>query len=501
LGPLSQSGGGAISYRGEESFSHDSGEEELAGRDYSGLLAEIADELVGRSPRSAALNRAAKANLVDGGSHTIRLMEPFAPRIIAARGGRVADEDGHDILDFWQGHLANILGHNPEVVTSELARAFDGGFGLQVGMVDRLQSEVAEILCRRTGDEQVRLTTSGTLANMYAVILSCAFTGRSGVMKVGGGWHGGHPWGLKGSFFDGAEGTGFGGVDSDGIPEALTDDVVVTGFNDPDRLSDDFKRHGSQLACFVVEPLIGAGGLIPATREYLILARELSQKHGALLIFDEVVNGFRFHAGSLSSLYGIEPDLAIYGKAIGGGMPVAALAGRADIMAQAGRDQACRVFFSGGTYCAHPASLLAAKTSMIYLIEHENEIYPRLGVLGEQMRQAIVRGFADEGILARATGSGDELPSGSSLGMVHFPYDEATVIDRPEMVCDPEVCDVALRDHVLGPALLLEDVHMVHGHGAAATAHTEQDMRHLENACRKVARRIKPYLLGDPNFR
>jgi hypothetical protein len=75
------------------------------------------------------------------------------------------------------------------------------------------------------------------------------------------------------------------------------------------------------------------------------------------------------------------------------------------------------------------------------------------------------------------------------------------VIDRPEMVCDPEVCDVALRDHVLGPALLLEDVHMVHGHGTAATAHTEQDMRHLENACRKVARRIKPYLLGDPNFR
>ena len=466
----------------------------MAGPDYSGLLKEIADELTDRSPRSAALNRAAKSNLVDGGSHTIRLMEPFAPRIVAARGGRVTDEDGHDILDLWQGHLANILGHNPEVVTSELARAFGNGFGLQTGMVDRLQSEVAEILCCRTGAEQVRLTTSGTLANMYAVILACAFTGRGQVMKVGGGWHGGHPWGLKGSIFDGPGGAGFQGVDSDGIPPALTDDVIVTGFNDPERLRDDFKRHGDQIACFVVEPLTGAGGLIPATREFLNLARELTQQYGALLVFDEVVNGFRFHAGSLSSLYGIEPELAIYGKAIGGGMPVAALAGRADIMAQAGRDQRCRVFFSGGTYCAHPSSLLAAKTSMTYIIDHEDEIYPLLGELGEKMRRAIVRGFVDEGVPARSTGSSDELPFGSSLGMVHFPYDENIEIDRPEMARDPAVCDVALRDRVLGPALLLENVHLVHGHGAVATTHTERDMEQLEDACRSVARRIKTYL-------
>jgi glutamate-1-semialdehyde 2,1-aminomutase len=465
----------------------------VAERDYSRLLAEIADELIDRLPRSAALNRAAKANLVDGGSHTIRLMEPFAPRIVAARGGRVTDEDGHDILDFWQGHLANLLGHNPEVVTSELARTFGAGFGLQMGMVDRLQGEVAEILCRQTGAEQIRLTTSGTLANMYAVILSCAYTGRKRVMKVGGGWQGGHPWGLKGSFFQSTDGVGFQGVDSDGIPAALTNEVVVTGFNDPERLQDDFKRNGDQLACFVIEPLIGAGGLIPATREFLDLARELTRQHGALLVFDEVVDGFRFHAGSLGALYGIEPDLAIYGKAIGGGMPVAALAGRADIMAQAGRDQRCRVFFSGGTYCAHPSSLIAAKVYMTHLVEHEDEIYPRLGELGRKMRKAMVRGFVDEGIPAYATGSIDELSAGSSLGMVHFPYDATTVLDRPEMVCDPGVCDVALRDRVLGPALLLEDIHLVHGHGAAATAHTEQDMEQLEEACRSVARRVKAY--------
>jgi glutamate-1-semialdehyde 2,1-aminomutase len=463
-------------------------------RDYAGLLAELGEELAERSPRSAEFNRAAKTSLVDGGSHTLRLMEPFAPRIVSARGSRVTDEDGHDILDFWQGHLANILGHNPEVVTSELARGFGDGFGLQTGMVDHLQSEVAEILCRQTGAEQVRLTTSGTLANMYAVILSCAFTGRSRVMKVGGGWHGGHPWALKGSFFHAPEGVGFNGVDSEGLPAALTEDVVVTGFNDSDRLRDDFKHHGDQIACFVVEPLIGAGGLIPATREFLDLARELTRQYGVLLIFDEVINGFRFHAGSMGGLYGVEPDLAVYGKAIGGGMPVAALGGRADILAQAGRDERCRVFFSGGTYCAHPSSLLAAKVAMTYLIDHEDEVYPRLGELGERMRNAMTRGFVDEGVPARSTGSNDELPSGSSLGMVHFPHDEDTFIDRPEKACDPGVCDVALRDRVLGPALLLEDVHLVCGHGAVSTAHTDGDLEHLENACRNVAHRIKPFL-------
>jgi glutamate-1-semialdehyde 2,1-aminomutase len=463
-------------------------------RDYTELLASLSEELARHSPRSAELNRTATDSLVDGGSHALRLMEPFPPRIVSSRGGWLVDEDGHDILDFWQGHLANVLGHNPEVVTTELAKAFGSGQGLQLGMADRLQAEVAEILCRQTGADRVRLTTSGTLADMYAVILSRAFTGRNLVMKVGGGWHGAQPWSLKGYVYHARENAGFQKVDSEGLPEALTDDVIVTGFNDPDRLSDDFKRYGDRLACFVVEPLIGAGGLIPSTHEFLRLARELTQKHGVLLIFDEVVNGFRFRAGNLAALYGIAPDLAIYGKAIGGGMPVAALAGRADIMGLIGRAGHNRVAVLGGTYCAHPASMLAAKAYMSYLVEHEDEVYPRIADLGQKMRDAMVSGFADEGVLACCTGNSRDLPSGSSLGMIHFPYDEGTVFDTPEKVYNPEHSDVTLRNRVLGLALLLEGVHIVHGHGSAATTHTDDDMEFLKQACRKVARRLKPYL-------
>ena len=153
-------------------------------RNHAPLLSDLAAAYERHAPQSAALNERALHHLIDGGSHSVRLKEPFPPRIVAARGGWLQDEDGHHILDFWQGHLANILGHNPEVVTSVLADAFQNRYGLQSGMTDRLQIEAAEIICRQTGQERVRFTTSGSLATMYAIFLARAFTGRNLVLKV-----------------------------------------------------------------------------------------------------------------------------------------------------------------------------------------------------------------------------------------------------------------------------------------------------------------------------
>lgn len=461
-------------------------------RDHTRLLAELAKAYTQHSPKSAALNEKAKKYLLDGGSHTLRLMQPFPPRIVAAQGAWLKDEDGHDILDFWQGHLANVLGHNPEVVTSVLASAFEAGFGLQTGFADRLQAETAEILCQQTGAERVRFTTSGTLATMYAILLARAFTERDLVMKVGGGWHGAQPWGLKGISFHARN--GFQRVETHGLPPALTDEVVVTGFNDPDMLHDHFRQYGDRLACFIVEPFIGAGGLMPATCEYLQTARELTHQYGVVLILDEVISGFRFRAGNVGALYGVQPDLATFGKAIGGGMPVSAVAGRPDIMALVGREGGSKVKFSGGTYSAHPASLLAAKTSMTYLVAHEAEVYPRLAELGEKTRRVMEAAFVHEGIYARCAGCGNEVLPGSSMAMLRFPYEDDARLDRPEDVFNPAVCDVTLGGEVLQLALLLEDVHVVHGHGAVSTAHTEADIGLLGQACRRVARRFKAHL-------
>ena len=458
-------------------------------RDYGPLLEEHAAEHRRRSPRSAAIHDRALRHLVDGGSHSLRLLEPFPPRIVRAEGGWISDEDGHRILDLWQGHLANVLGHNPEVVTSVLSSAFADGFGLQSGLVDGLQAELAELVCRLTGAEKVRFTTSGSLSTMYAVLLARSFTGRDTVIKAGGGWHGAQPMLLKGvAYRDG--GVGFQGVDSQGLPPSLTERIVVTRYNDPERLADDVAGVADQLACIVLEPMLGAGGTIPATGDYLRLARELCTRHGALLVLDEMITGFRFHPGGLGALHGVAPDLAIYGKALGGGMPVAAVAGSAAVMAEAGRATGRRVAFSGGTYSAHPASMLAAKVFLEHLESHAGEIYPRLAALGAGMRAAVEAAFADAGILTRCTGDFPDLGCGSSMVTVHFPHDEGTALDSPETVFDPARCDIALREQVLGLALLVEDVHLLLAHGAAATSHSDDEVAFLGDACRRAAERI-----------
>lgn len=464
----------------------------MKARDHSKLLVVLAEAYARHSPRSARLHEQAQKYLIDGGSHALRLILPFPPRIAAAGGAYITDEDGHRILDFWQGHHANLLGHNPEVVTSALKQGFDEGFGLQTGFTDRLQVETAEVLCRRTGTERVRFTTSGSLATMYAVLLARASTGRDHIMKVGGGWHGAQPWGLKGVEYHAENRTRFQHVDTQGLPAAIAREVLVTRFNDPQMLADHFKKHGDTLACFILEPFIGAGGCLPADKEYLQLARELSAKYGTVLIFDEVISGFRFHAGSVAQLYGIQPDLSTFAKIIGGGMPVAAVAGREELLKLAGRTGGVK--FSGGTYSAHPASLLAARTMMSHLITHEKEIYPRLSSLGEKARQAVEAAFASEEIRAVCTGYGNGTLPASSLGMVVFPYREGTRFHCPEDVQNPRVCDVTLTDRVIQLALLLEDVHVMHGLGSISTAHSTADIERLGEACRRAAQRIKAYL-------
>jgi len=458
-------------------------------RDHTQLLGELAEDYTRHSPRSAELNQKAKQCMVDGGSHGLRLLEPFPPRIVTARGAWIIDEDGHRILDFWQGHWSNILGHNPEVITSPLAHALAGGFGLETGHTDRLQIETAEILCSRTGADEVRFTTSGTLATMYAVMLARAFTGRNLVLKVGGGWHGAHPWGLKGIHFSSTG--GFDEVESAGIPSPLTDEVIITRFNDPDFLRDQFRQYGDRIACFIVEPCMGVGGGMSGTKTYLRTARELTHHYGSVLIFDEVISGFRFRAGNAGSLVGVRPDLATFGKVMSGGTPVAAVAGRADILRLSGRAGGGRVGFSGGTFSGHPSCMLAAKTIMTYLIEHEEEIYPRLSELGDKARCLIEKSFAEQGIYAQCAGYGNDALPPSSLTRVHFPYREGHQVRWPEDALDPAVCDVVLSEKVLRVAMLLENVYVMNGLGSFSTAHADEDVSVLGEAVSRVAHRLR----------
>ncbi len=452
------------------------------------LLEELGRQYVAQYPKSAEIHQKANEYLIDGGSHALRLFAPYPFRIVSASGARVQDVDGHEILDFWQGHYANILGHNPDIVRQALAEMLQNGYGLQTGITEALQAEFAGLLLNQIDAERIRFTTSGALATMYAIMLARAFTGRRLILKVGGGWHGANPMALKGISH---REDGFTQVESEGLAAEHAADILITRFNDPEDLTQQFQQFGDRIACFIVEPWMGVGGFMPATPEYLQTARELTHKYGAVLIFDEIISGFRFCAGGVNKLYGIQPDLATFAKIIGGGMPLAAVVGREEIMRLCGTAGGRRVKFEGGTFSAHPAALLAGKTLVEYLVHNESRVYPRLGALGQKVRTGIEEVFAGRGVLARCTGYGNDVVPDSSLVMIHFPHDENTQLTDPEAVWDPRVCNVSRREKVLKLAFLLERVHVVHGLGAISTAHTEEDVEWLFAACDEAAKRMK----------
>ncbi|MFQ5813576.1 MAG: aspartate aminotransferase family protein [Anaerolineae bacterium] len=452
------------------------------------LLEELSRQYMSQYPKSREVHQEATKYLIDGGSHALRLFAPYPFRIVSASGSRVRDADGHEILDFWQGHYANILGHNPDIVIQALVELFQGGYGLQTGITDSLQPEFAALLLECIDADRIRFTTSGALATMYAVMLARAFTRRRLILKVGGGWHGANPMALKGVAHREGE---FMHVESEGLAKGSSADILITRFNDPEDLAEQFRRFGEKIACFMVEPWMGVGGFMPAAPEYLQTARELTHTYGAVLIFDEIISGFRFCASGVHKLYNIQPDLSTFGKIIGGGMPLAAVTGREEIMRLCGSPGGRRVRFEGGTFSAHSAAVLAGKTLVEHLVHNESQIYPKLGALGQKIRTGVEEVFAGHGILAKCTGYGNDAISDSSLVMIHFPYDERTQLTSPEAVWDPEVCNVERREKVLKLALLLERVHVVHGLGAISTAHSGEDAEWLFAACDEAAKRMK----------
>lgn len=451
------------------------------------LLANLTRDYEAQYPRSHEAHQRASQVLVDGISHGARLFSPYPFRITAAQGPSVTDVDGREIIDFWQGHYANILGHNPAVILKALKGQLDRGFGLQTGIPDEEQTELATTLARATGADKVRLTTAGTLATMYAIMLARAHTGRSLVLKIGGGWHGANPLALKGVARTERV---FAAVDSAGISASTESEVLITRFNDVEALHEIFRQQGERIACFIFEPCPGGGGFIPASRDFMMAARELTLRYGALLILDEVITGFRYCAAGVQKFYGVQADLSTFGKIIGGGMPLSAVVGRGDVMARASESAPERVWFNGGTFAAHPLCMRAGHAMLSHLIAHQDEIYPTLATRARHLQQGIERVFADRGLRARCTGQdAAALPSGGSLGWVNLAHDDAP-LTSPEDVTDPSRCDVLLREKALKIGLLLHGVNVSHGLGAVSLSHSDETLARTLEAYDAVAKRF-----------
>src|SRR6202795_1538638 len=314
-----------------------------------------------KTSRSRALHEDALAVMPGGNSRTTTFFDPYPFYIERGYGAHVVDADGNDRLDFNGNYTSLILGHAPPEVVKAVQEA--AALGLSVPGPTEHEIRLAEMLTRRIPSlESVRFTNSGTEATMNAVRLARAFTGRPKIAKFEGAYHGTHDTVLVSVTPDAKAGGGRRRPKSvpaaAGIPPAVLKNVVVLPWNDGDACEEIIAREAGSLAALLVDPLLGIGGVIPPAAGFLARLRALTEQHGIVLIFDEVIS-FRVAWGGAQERFGIRPDLTTLGKIIGGGLPVGAFGGRADIMAAYDPRRGAARISHGGAFKAHPGTIAA----------------------------------------------------------------------------------------------------------------------------------------------
>ena len=329
---------------------------------------------------------------------------PYPVVLEEGHGCWLFDVDGNKLLDFTGNHTSLILGYGHPQVLDAVQRQLEKGTAFPGATVPQVQ--LARLLCERVPSlERVRFTNSGTEATMNAIRAARAFTGRRKIAKIEGGYNGSwddvmvstHPSGEQaGDVLRPVAASASLGL----TPESI-DNVVVLPFNEVEaaRL---IEQQGEHLAAVIVEPVMGSAGMIPAEQSYLDILREVTERLGILLVFDEVIS-FRVAYGGAQEYYGISPDLTCLGKLIGGGFPLGAFGGRSDIMAMFDPSRGRPQIPHPGSYNANPISLVASVATLELLT---SEMIQLLNLRGESLRRQMRMAFEDIGLPAQVTGLG-----------------------------------------------------------------------------------------------
>jgi glutamate-1-semialdehyde 2,1-aminomutase len=307
----------------------------------------------------------------------------------SAQGARLTTVDGNELIDFVGTWGPAIHGHNDPDIRAAVATALESGTSF--GTPNPYEVEMAELIVELVPSVQkVRMCNSGTEATMSAIRLARGYTGRSKIIKFAGCYHG-HVDSLLVKAGSGA--LTLGNPDSAGIPASFAAETIVLDYNDPEGLQEAFADHGDEIAAIIVEPFPANCGLILPDEGYLELLRELCTAKGSVLIFDEVMTGFRVAAGGVQELVGITPDLTALGKIIGGGLPVGALGGRSEIM-----DYLAPLgpVYQAGTLSGNPLAMAAGIASLKKL--KDNKPYPLFEKLGAQIRDALLDAASAKGL-------------------------------------------------------------------------------------------------------
>jgi glutamate-1-semialdehyde 2,1-aminomutase len=376
---------------------------------------QIESRYRGKTRKSAQLNARASRTLPLGVSGGAKFYEPYPIYLARSEGGRVWDVDGNEFVDFLMGAGPAILGHRHPAINAAVTQQL--GEITQVLAPTELEVEFAERLQRHMPYlERIRFTNTGSEAVRTCLRAARAFTGRTGFAKFEGGFHGSDDaFLISGTNTAGAPEAPSPAFDSAGIPQSVADDVVVLPYNDGPRAAELIELHHDRLAAVFMEPVaFSTGGAIPASRAFVESVRQVTQRHGILLVFDEVVTSLRMGLDGAPGYLGVTPDLSAIGKAVGGGFPLGAMGGRAEVMdAVLGRPSLTngkRIFHSG-TFTANPVSMAAGMASL-HILETE-PVLERIDALAERLRQGLRRLFSAYEVNAHVTGV-------RSIFQVHF---------------------------------------------------------------------------------
>jgi glutamate-1-semialdehyde 2,1-aminomutase len=354
--------------------------------------------------RSTAAMERARRVLPGGVDSPVRAYRavPGDPVVIASgSGATVTDVDGNEYIDFVSSYGPLILGHAHPAVVDAIREAAPRG--TSYGAPTEAEAELAERVVEAVPSiEMVRFVSSGTEAAMSAIRLARAATKRDLLIKFEGCYHG-HADGLLVAAGSGQ--TTLSLPDSPGVPEGYAAQTLLATYNDLDSVATQFEAHPDAVAGVIVEPIAGNMGVIPPAPGFLQGLRDLCDRHGALLLFDEVISGFRASYGGAQQLYGITPDITVLGKIIGGGMPVGAYGGRRDLMeliAPAGP------VYQAGTLSGNPLAM-AAGLATLGVLRAEEGAYDRLEELGARLEAGLMKAASDAGVPLAVTRSGSVL--------------------------------------------------------------------------------------------
>ena len=344
---------------------------------------------------SEALFERAKRHIPGGVNSPVRAFRSVggAPAfMVRGEGARIFDADGNEFLDYIGSWGPMLLGHRFPPVIEALRQVLE--LGTSFGAPTEREVEMAELICELVPSiEMVRLVSSGTEATMSALRVARGFTGRDLTIKFDGCYHG-HVDSLLVKAGSGVATLGL--PDSPGVPKGFSDTTVSLPFNDATAVEEAFRSHADKIAAVIVEPVAGNMGCVPPAPGFLEALSELCTKHGALLIFDEVMTGFRLAAGGAQEVYGIRPDMTALGKVIGGGLPIAAYGGRKDVMSFVAPSGP---IYQAGTLSGNPMAVAAGLAMLRHLHTHP-EVYALL-----EQRTARLTTAAPVGITTNRVGS------------------------------------------------------------------------------------------------